>query len=152
MIELDATDRKILSTLQRDASLSQREVADIVGMSQNACWRRIRQLTDAGVLQGSRARIDARQLGLDLTVFMLVRTSHHTKVWSDDFRAIVEAIPEIVEFHRIGGEWDYLLKVVTHSMSGYDDVYKRLTSQIDLQTVTGLFAMETILTDRPLPF
>ena len=151
MIELDTIDRKILSVLQRDASLSQRDVADIVGLSQNACWRRIKHLTESGILKGSRARIDTQQVGLDLTVFMLVRTAHHTKKWSDDFRLIVEAIPEIIEFHRIGGEWDYLLKIVTKSMSGYDSVYKQLTSRVDLQTVTGLFAMETILTDRPLP-
>lgn len=151
MIDLDFLDRKIIAIFQRDATLSQREVAEQVGLSQNACWRRMKRLTELGVLKGARARVDAELLGLNLSVFMLVRTTHHTKAWSDSFLVVVESIPEIVEFHRIGGEWDYLLKVVTGSMSGYDQVYKLLTSRIDLQTVTGLFAMETIFSDRPLP-
>lgn len=108
-------------------------------------------MSQLGIIKGTRARIDTSKIGLDLTVFMLVRTTNHNKKWSDEFRRTVEAIPEIVEFHRIGGEWDYLLKIITTSMSGYDAVYKNLTSQLDLQTVTGLFAMETILSDRPLP-
>lgn len=89
-------------------------------------------------------------MGLNLFVFMMVRTRHHAKDWVSAFRKQVEAIPEVVELHRIGGDWDYLLKVVTTSMAGYDDVYQRPISNFDLETVTGYFSMETMFEGRPL--
>lgn len=149
-VKIDATDKAILDVLQAEGNLSQREVAERVGLSQNACWRRIARLTEAGVIRGSRTRLHAPALGLDLTVFVMVRTRHHDVDWAARFRRRVEAIPEVVELHRIGGDWDYLLKVVTSSMAGYDSVYRRLIEGFDLQTVTGYFSMETMLHDRPL--
>lgn len=150
MIELDGIDRKILTTLQRDGALSQRDVASKVGLSQNACWRRIKRLNELGVIEGYGARLNAKLVGLDLTVFMMIKTRRHSECWQREFRVHVAPIPEIVDVHRIGGDWDYLIKVVTSSMSGYDKVYKQLTSKLELETVTGLFAMETILENQPL--
>ena len=147
---LDEIDNHILSALQRDAGLSQRALAELVGLSQNACWRRLQRLTEAGVLRGSRAVIDAAAMGLDLTVFIMIRTRHHDDAWARRFRARVESIPEIVDFHRIGGEWDYMAKAVTTSMAGYDRCYKALIEDMDLERVTGVFAMETIFEGRPL--
>lgn len=148
---LDETDHRILAELQADASLSQRELAERLGLSQNACWRRIGQLRAAGVLRGSRAVIDAPAVGLGLTVFVLIRTRHHDDRWADRIRRRAEAIAEITAFHRIGGEWDYLAQVSTGSMAGYDRVYKALIEGLDLERVTGMFSMETIFADRPLP-
>lgn len=148
--KIDEIDQRILAALQQDGSLSQRALADLVGLSQNACWRRVQKLGEAGVLKGNRAHIDPVALGLDLTVFMMVRTRHHDQNWSARFRQRVESIPEITEMYRIGGDWDYLLKVVTTNMAGYDRVYQALISDLDLETVTGLFSMETILEGRPL--
>ena len=147
---IDEIDNRILSALQRDAGLSQRALAELVGLSQNACWRRLQRLTDSGVLRGSRAVIDAGAMGLDLTVFIMIRTRHHDDAWARRFRARVESIPEIVDFHRIGGEWDYMAKAVTTSMAGYDRCYKALIEDMDLERVTGVFAMETIFEARPL--
>lgn len=147
---IDQIDRKILSILQRDASLSQRAIAEEVGLSQNACWRRMQRLEKEGLILGSQVRLNRSALGLDLTVFMMVRTRHHSRAWSEGFRAHVQTIPEVVELHRIGGEWDYLLKIVTTSMAGYDAVYQRLTEKLDLENVTGYFSMETIFEGRPL--
>ena len=149
-LKIDAIDKAILDCVQADGALSQREVADRVGLSQNACWRRMQRLTQAGVIEGATARVNARALGLDLTVMVFVKTRNHSPDWSSRFRRKVEAIPEITEFHRIGGEWDYFLKVVTTSMSGYDSVYQQLIAAGDLETVTGHFSMETILEGRPL--
>lgn len=150
MIELDALDRRILSVVQKDGALTQREVAAEVGLSQNACWRRIRRLTDLGVIEGTHARLNANLVGLDLTVFMMIRTRQHSDGWLQAFRQHVASIPEIVDVHRIGGDWDYLVKVVTTSMAGYDRVYQTLTSKVELETVTGLFSMEAIVENRPL--
>lgn len=148
--ETDHIDRSIITQLQQDATLSQRELAERVGLSQNACWRRLGRLRDLGILQGSRAIVAPEAVGLSLTVFVMIRTRHHDDKWSVGFRQRVESIPEIVEFHRIGGEWDYMAKVVTDSMAGYDRVYKALIADMDMEKVTGIFSMETIFADRPL--
>lgn len=149
-INFDDIDNRLLMLMQRDASLSQRELAERVGLSQNACWRRLQRLTEAGVLQGSRAVIDAARLGLGLTVFIMLRTRHHDDAWARRFRARIESLPQITEFHRIGGEWDYMAKAVVGDMAGYDRLYKRLISDMDLERVTGVFSMETIFHGRPL--
>lgn len=150
IISFDAIDNRILALLQQDASLSQRELAERVGLSQNACWRRLNRLTEAGVLKGSRAVIDPAALGLGLTVLIMIRTRHHDDAWARRFRARIEALPQITEFHRIGGEWDYMAKAVTTDMAGYDALYKRLIDGMDLERVTGVFSMETIFEGRPL--
>jgi Lrp/AsnC family transcriptional regulator len=150
MNKIDDIDRRVLDVLQRDAGLSQRDIADRVGLSQNALWRRLKRLDELGFIQGARTRISATRLGLDLTVFVMIRTRNHSIEWAEDFRKHVGRIPEVAEMHRIGGEWDYMLKVVTRGMSGYDTVYRKLTTGFDLDVVTGLFSMETMLDDRPL--
>jgi len=146
---IDTIDRSILSLLQNDGSLSQREIADQVGLSQNACWRRMKRLQETGVLQGTRAVVDADALGLDLTVFVMIKTRNHAMDWSNAFRKHVEGIPQIREFHRIGGDWDYMLKIVTRGMSGYDKVCRQLITGFELDNVTGYFSMEPIFDDRP---
>lgn len=148
---IDQFDRTILRELQKDASLSQRELADRVGLSQNACWRRIRALTRAGILNGSAARINRDALGLKLVVFVMIRTRHHSADWLKTFRRHVLTIPEVVDFHRIGGDYDYQLKVVTEDMATYDHVYQRLIEGVELDSVTSYFAMEAIAENRPLP-
>lgn len=151
VVKLDVIDNQLLAALQADASLSQRALAERVGLSQNACYRRLQKLTEAGVLDGASARINTKALGLDLTVFVMVRTRYHDSDWARKFRQRVESIPEIIELHRVGGEWDYLLKVVTTSMSGYDKVYQALIANLGFEAVTGIFSMETMLENRPLP-
>lgn len=148
MDRIDAIDLRILACMQRDGAISQRDLADQVGLSQNACWRRLRRLNASGLIQGTRATIDLAALGLDLTVFVMVRTRHHSKEWADSFRKHVEQLPDVVDFYRIGGEWDYLIKVVTKGMAGYDAFYQRLITNFDLATVTGYFSMEAIIENR----
>lgn len=147
-MKIDRIDSLILEALQRDGGLSQRDLAQQVGISQNACWRRVNRLRETGVLRGTTVRLDTVKLGLDLVVFMLVRTRFHDKTWSVRFLQRVESIPEIVEVHRIGGEWDYLLKAVTSGMAGYDRVYQDLITALEIEKVTGLFSMEQVLSDR----
>ncbi|MDE4176655.1 Lrp/AsnC family transcriptional regulator [Phaeobacter sp. PT47_59] len=149
--KIDHIDRMLLRALQQDANLSQRELAEKIGLSQNACWRRLKALNDAGALKGATARIDRAQLGLDLVVFVMLRTRHHSADWLERFRRHVLTIPEVVDFHRIGGDYDYQLKVVTEDMASYDKVYQRLISGVELDSVTSYFAMEAIAEGRPLP-
>ncbi len=148
--KVDDFDMKILTAMQIDANLSQRDLAEKVGLSQNACWRRLQRLHSLGLIRGSHSDIDLGALGLDLTVFVMIRTRHHSKEWSEGFRGHVERLPEVIDFYRIGGEWDYLIKVVTGGMSGYDAFYQKLITNFDLATVTGFFSMEAIINNRPV--
>ncbi|EEW59605.1 Transcriptional regulator, AsnC family [Tritonibacter mobilis] len=148
---IDQIDRDLLRALQRDGSLSQRDLAERVGLSQNACWRRLKALQDKGILRGTRAEVDRSQLDLGLVVFVMLRTRHHSAEWLAQFRRHVLTIPEVVDFHRIGGDYDYQLKVVTRDMASYDKVYQRLIAGVELDSVTSYFAMEAIAEGRPLP-
>lgn len=146
----DQIDKKILTALQTDAGLSQRDLALQVGLSQNACWRRLKALRDSGIIKGATTRLDREKLGLGLVVFVMVRTRHHSADWLKTFRRHVSNLPEVVDFFRIGGDYDYMLKVVTHDMASYDNVYQRLIERVELDSVTSYFAMETIVEQRPI--
>ena len=149
--KIDHFDVLILRALQTDASLSQRQLAEKVGLSQNACWRRLRLLEKRGVIAGRTLIIDRNRLGLGLVVFVLVKTRHHSASWLQTFRQHVSSIPEVVDFFRIGGDYDYMLRIVTTDMSNYDSVYQRLIEKVELESVTSYFAMEAIEEQRALP-
>lgn len=147
---MDRIDRRILEELQRDSAISQRVVAERVGLSQNACWRRMQALDKAGVIRNRTVTLDRDRLGMGLVVFVMIKTRHHSADWLAMFRKHVSAIPEVIDFFRIGGEYDYMLKVVTQDMGRYDLFYQRLISGIELHTVTSHFAMEAIEEQRPI--
>lgn len=149
--KIDQTDAKILLELQRDAGLSQRDLAERVSLSQNACWRRLRMLEEDGIITGRTVRLNRDKLGLGLVVFVMIKTRHHSASWLQTFRTHVSGIPDIVDFFRIGGDYDYLLKIVTSDMASYDSVYQRLIQKVELESVTSYFAMEAIEEQRPLP-
>ena len=148
--KLDRIDLKILSRLQHDGTLSQRQLADQVGLSLNACWRRLQRLSSAGIILGTSSQIDLSALGIDLTVFVMIRTRHHSREWADRFRKFVERQPEVIDFHRIGGDWDYMIKVAAKGIGGYDNFYQRLITGFDFDRVTGLFSMEAIVDNRAI--
>jgi Lrp/AsnC family transcriptional regulator, cysteine-sensing transcriptional activator len=149
--KFDHIDRALLRALQRDARLSQRDLADQVGLSQNACWRRLKSLYESGLIEGHTVRLDPAHLGLNLTVFVMVRTRHHSKDWLETFRNEVSAIPNVIDFYRIAGDYDYMLKVVAEDMNAFDQIYQRLIDKVDLDTVTSYMTMEVIADSRPLP-
>jgi Lrp/AsnC family transcriptional regulator len=149
--KIDQIDRRILRVLQRDASMSQRDLAEEVGMSQNACWRRLKALHDSGLIKGHSIRLDAKAVGLGLTVFVMVRTKHHSSDWLQTFRKEVLAIPNVVDFFRIAGDYDYMLKVVAEDMNDFDRVYQRMIAKVELEAVTSYITMEAIVNNRDLP-
>jgi Lrp/AsnC family transcriptional regulator len=148
--KLDHLDARILRVLQNDSSLSQRELAEAVGISQNACWRRLQAIKAAGLIKGYALRLDRTALGLDIAAFVMIRTRHHSKEWLDVFRAHISSIPEVVDFYRIAGDYDYMLKIVTADIPHYDRVYQRIIEKVELERVTSYFAMEVIEDQRPL--
>ncbi len=148
---MDDFDRKILSFLQKDASLSVAEIADRVGLSSTPCWRRIQKLEADGVIKHRVAILDPEKVNVGVTVFVSIRTQHHSIDWLDRFSKAVEDIDEVVEFYRMSGDIDYLLRIVVPDIAAYDAVYKRVISAIELNDVTSSFAMECIKQTTALP-
>ena len=149
--KLDTFDKAILRALQKDASLSQRELADKVGLSQNSCWRRLARLREQKIILGQTVRLDMAAVGLNLTVFAMVRTRHHSAEWLDKFRKSVLAIDNVIDFFRIAGDYDYMIKIVARDMNDFDKIYQKIISQTELETVTSYIAMEAIAHGRDVP-
>jgi len=151
MAEFDRLDARILARLQSDADITIAELAGAVGLSSNACWRRVKALEEAGVIKRRVALLDAEKLGLGTTVFVNVRTSQHSEEWLQDFAKGVAGIPEIVEFYRMSGDVDYLLKIIVSDIAHYDRVYKKLIRVTSLFDVSSSFAMEQLKSTTALP-
>jgi Lrp/AsnC family transcriptional regulator len=139
---LDAIDRKILTVLQQDASLSVAEIGDRVGLSSTPCWKRIQRL---------EALVDQNKIGLGITVFVSVESADHSEAWLQKFAEAVSAMPEVMEFYRMAGDVDYMLRVVAADMQTYDVFYKKLIGAVPLKNVTSRFAMEKIKSVTALP-
>ena len=148
---MDAIDRKILAVLQNDASLSVAEIGNRVGLSSTPCWKRIQRLEADGVIQKRVAVVDQDKLGLGVTVFVSVETEDHSEEWLKKFAQLVGAMPEVLEFYRMAGDVDYMLRVVVPDIAGYDAFYKRLIAAVPLKNVTSRFAMEKIKSTTALP-
>ncbi|MEN5084723.1 Lrp/AsnC family transcriptional regulator [Bosea sp. TWI1241] len=141
---MDQIDRKILTILQDDATVSIADLADRVGLSQTPCWKRIQKLQQSGVITKRVALVAPEKIGLGLTVFVQIETSDHSGPWLSRFADSVAAMPEVMEFYRMAGDVDYMLRVVVADMAAYDAFYKRLIETIPLKNVTSRFAMERI--------
>ena len=148
---MDAIDRKILAVLQDDASLSVADIGSRVGLSSTPCWKRIQRLEADGVILKRVALVDQDRIGLGITVFVSVETGDHSQEWLDRFATVVGAMPEVMEFYRMAGDVDYMLRVVVSDMSGYVAFYKRLIAAVPLKNVTSRFAMEKIKSTTALP-
>jgi Lrp/AsnC family transcriptional regulator len=148
---MDAIDRKILAVLQEDASLSVADIGNRVGLSSTPCWKRIQRLEADGVILKRVALVDQDRIGLGISVFVSIETGDHSQEWLDRFAKVVGAMPEVMEFYRMAGDVDYMLRVVVADMSGYDAFYKQLIAAVPLKNVTSRFAMEKIKSTTSLP-
>jgi Lrp/AsnC family transcriptional regulator len=148
---MDATDRKLLDILQHDAGLSLDDLSARVGMSRNACWRRIKRLEDDGVIKARVTLLHASRINVGLTAFIALRTTEHSAKWLDQFSKAVRDIPEIVGVYRMTGDVDYLLQAVIPDVAAYDRLYKRLIGKITLADVSSSFVMEEIKSTTVLP-
>ncbi len=148
---MDAIDRKILAVVQHDASLSVAEIGQRVGLSSTPCWKRLQRLEADGVIMRRVALIDPEKLGLGITVFVSIETGDHSQDWLKRFAETVGAMPEVMEFYRMAGDVDYMLRVVVPDIAGYDTFYKKLIGTVPLKNVTSRFAMERIKSTTALP-
>lgn len=148
---LDRLDLQILDTLQRDTTLSMAELGAQVGLSSTPCWKRVKRMEDEGLIERRVAIVNRKAVGLPVTVFVSIRAGQHDEKWLVRFAALICSLPEVQEFHRVSGDVDYLLKVVTSSIEGYDRFYKKLIGLADMAGVSSAFSMEQIKSTTALP-
>lgn len=148
---MDRLDRKILRLLQEDATLAVADIAKKVGLSTTPCWRRIQKLEEEGVIRERVALLDPAKINAAVTVFVAIRTNSHNIEWLKRFSEVVQDLPEVVEFYRMAGDIDYLLRVVVPDIAAFDDFYKRLIAKIEIRDVSSSFAMEQIKYTTELP-
>lgn len=148
---IDETDLKILALLQKDSTIPISEIANRVGLSATPCWRRIQKLEEEKYILSRVALLDCTRLNIDVTAFITVRTNEHNSKWLDKFEKAVSEMSEVVDFFRLSGDIDYLLRVALPNIKAYDSFYKRLIEKVDLNDVSCMFAMETIKSTTELP-
>ena len=148
---IDRIDRKILQVLQEDCTVPVAEIGRRVGLSTTPCWRRIQKLEEDGVILRRVAVLDPRQVNTRVTAFVSITTSTHSDDWLKRFADVVAQMPEVVEFYRMAGQVDYLLRVAVPDIEAYDAFYKRLIARVELSDVTSMFAMEEIKSTTRVP-
>ena len=148
---LDRIDRRILAVLQEDSTVPVAEIGKRVGLSTTPCWRRIQRMEEEGVIRKRVAILDPKAVNAGVTVFVSVVTNQHTDEWLRRFAEVIEDFPEVVEFYRMSGAVDYLLRVVVPDIAAYDAFYKRLIAKIEIRDVSSSFAMEQIKYTTALP-
>ena len=150
---VDQIDKQILAQLQGNAAQPVADIARKVGLSVTPCWRRIQRMEETGLIRKRVALLDPKKIGVGMSVFVAVRTDQHNAEWLQDFASMVADMPEVVEFYRMSGEVDYLLRVVVPDMAAYDTFYRKLIANVQLTDVSSSFAMEEIkyTTALPLP-
>jgi Lrp/AsnC family transcriptional regulator len=151
MSSIDDKDRKILQLLQEDALTPVAELANQVGLSTTPCWRRIQKLEEEGFIRKRVALLDRHKLNVGVTVFVSVKATRHTMSWLEEFRKVLDSVPEVVEAYRLSGDIDYLLRIVVPNIAAYDHVYKQLIGMAEFADVSSSFAMEDMKFTTALP-
>ncbi len=151
-IELDSLDWAILAILQRDSAQPIHAIGEAVGLSTNPCWRRIKRMEDAGIIDRRVALLNPDKIGLGTTVFVTIRINRHDSEWLKLFSQGVAAIDEIIECHRMAGDIDYMLVLQVRDIGDYDRIYQRLIAKVPgLSDVSASFSMERIKHVTALP-
>lgn len=151
MVKIDELDRSILRLLQKDANLSVDQISERVALSRNACWRRIKQLEEAGVIQKKVALLDPNMLDLGLSAMVMIKALAHTKEWTENFHDAVKHMPEVIGAYRMTGDLDYVLRVRVSDITAYDRFYKELTKRVAISNVSASFVMEEMKDTTALP-
>jgi Lrp/AsnC family transcriptional regulator len=148
---MDGIDKRILRIVQKDASLSIREIATQAGLSQSACWKRLQRLNASGVIKRRIALLDPLKVGLGLTAFVSVQVGDHSGKAIARFAEEIAAMDEVMECYRMAGDVDYGLRVVVPDAAAFDIFYKRLIETIPLKNVTSRFALENVKSETAFP-
>lgn len=151
MSNLDEFDRKILTELQRNADLPLDALGQKVGLSRNACWRRIKALEASGVIRDRVALLDPARIGLPLTVFLQIHAARHDAAWLAQFARATRSLPEVQGVYRMSGNLDYLIRAQVADMADYDRLYQTLIARVPMGDVSASFVMEDIKDSTELP-
>ncbi len=150
-MKLDNIDLKILNILQQNATLPVAEIGKKIGLSTTPCWRRIQNMEEAGIITKRVAVLDPKKVNAAVSVFVAIRTSEHSEKWLKNFSTVVADFPEVVEFYRMSGDVDYLLRVAVPDIAAYDKFYQNLIAKVSLSDVSSSFSMEQIKYTTALP-
>jgi DNA-binding Lrp family transcriptional regulator len=149
---IDRTDRRILSALQRNARIANQELADQVGISASACWRRVRQLETAGVIQRYAAVLDPVRLGLPVSILINVSLEKQGEKALQAFETAVAEWPEVMECYLMTGDADYLLRVVVADLAAYEQfLMRKLTRIPGIASIRSSFALRAVRRRTELP-
>lgn len=151
LVKIDPIDAKIIMALQDNADRPAEVIGDLVGLSRNACWKRMKSLEAQGILKHRIMLANAQALGYNLTVFIHVKTNDHSRGWNDIFMRAIATIPQIQKAYRMSGDLDYLLQAIVPDIGAYDDMYQELTRRVPLSDVSASFVMEEIKNTTVLP-
>ena len=149
--KLDRIDRKILNLLQEDCTMSVSDISAKVALSSTPCWRRIQRMEKEGITSKRVALLNPKKINADVTAFVAVKTNEHNNQWLSEFKKIINYFPEVVEFYRMAGDIDYLLRIVVPDIAAFDRFYKNLIERINLTDVSTSFSMEQIKYTTALP-
>ena len=149
---IDRTDLRILSALQKDASLSTAEIAQRVGLSQSPCWRRINLLEANGVIRKRVALLSRDKVGLDVLVFTHVKLASHGWQSLPKFKQKVVSFPEVVQCFMVIGDFDFILLVATRTINDYNEfIQKRLSQVPGVQAIESRIVLEEAKNTTELP-
>lgn len=151
-MKLDELDRAILDQLQKDARLSNQELADKVGLSPSPCWRRVKRLEEMGVIQEYVALLSPKEIGVPVLAYAQVSLNDHRPESSERFDAFVKASPQILECCAVSGQYDYLLKIACASMEAYElYINQELLVQTDIRSMNTSFVLNQKKSTTALP-
>jgi DNA-binding Lrp family transcriptional regulator len=151
-INLDRIDRRILSALQRNARIANQELADQIGISASACWRRVRQLEQDGVIQRYAAVLDPLRLGLPVSILINVSLEKQGEKALQVFESAVAEWPEVMECYLMTGDADYLLRVVVADLAAYEQfLMRKLTRIPGIASIRSSFALRAVRRRTELP-
>jgi Lrp/AsnC family transcriptional regulator, leucine-responsive regulatory protein len=146
MVELDATDRRLLTVLQREARITNAQLSDLVNLSPSACHRRVQRLEAEGLIAGYVALLDARQLGKPTTVFVEITLESQAEDLLDAFEREVARVPDVLECHLMAGTADYLLKIVAEDTEDFARIHRRFLSRLPgVRQMQSSFALRTVV-------
>ena len=148
---IDQVDLRIISLLQKDASLSIKEISLKIGLSPTPCWTRIQKLQDNGIIKRKTAILDPIKLGYNNRVFIFIKTSKHNKNWSEQFRNYILKQDNVLGLYRISGSYDYLVDVLSKNIKDFDVFYKNLIENIEIFEVSSSFVMEIMKETTSIP-
>lgn len=145
LMTLNTIDMKILALLQNDARVTNQTLADHIGMSASPCWRKVRKLEEDEVIQGYRAVLNRKKIGLGVMVFVRVSIDSHSEAEARKFEQEVTALEDVVACYSIGGDADFMLQVVAQDLDAYADFAMKVIRRLPgIKEMQSMFVLKEI--------